>query len=187
MDLRRRIDGKRNSEIFPMLFDRPLSREEVRAFEHEKESEYRELSRGRLQVMPGAVALIDYLDARRIPIAIATSAPAVNVAHTLAEIGLATRLTRIVRSDEVPRGKPAPDVYVEAARRLGVPPADCLAFEDAPIGVEAAKQAGMRCVAIASTFTRDALAASEPRPDAVYVDFAGFLAGDGGWLVTGAA
>jgi hypothetical protein len=61
-----------------------------------------------------------------------------NVAHTLRELGLAERLTRVVRSDQVPRGKPHPDVFLEAARVIGAPPERCVAFEDAPMGVKAA-------------------------------------------------
>ena len=79
-----------------------------------------------------------------IPMALATSAPKPNVVHTLAELDLASAFPVIVRGDEVARGKPAPDVFIEAARRLGVDPADCLVFEDAPMGIEAAKAAGMR-------------------------------------------
>jgi len=62
--------------------------------------------------------------------------------------GLAERVTTYVSSDEVARGKPAPDVFLEAARRLGAEPADCVVLEDAAPGAEAAHAAGMRCVAV---------------------------------------
>ena len=176
MDWRRRIDGKRNSEIFPMLFDEALTIEQLRAYEEEKEGMYRTLSRGELRAVAGAVALLERLEAAGIPVAVATSAPAANVEHTLREIGLAVRIDVIARGDQVPRGKPAPDVFLHAARLLDVPPAGCLAFEDAPIGVTAAKAAGMRCVAITSTFTTDAFAAAEPPPDWTCADFEAYLA-----------
>ena len=93
--------------------------------------------------------------------AVATSAPPDNVIHTLAELGLATRLTCVVRSDQVPRGKPFPDVFLAAAERLGRRPADCVAFEDAPIGIIAARDAGMTTVAVASSFSAGVFLAPE--------------------------
>jgi beta-phosphoglucomutase len=183
MAMRHRIDGKRNSEIFPILFDRELTIDEIRAFSDEKESAYRELSRERLQPLAGSITLLERLAERGISVAVATSAPERNVAHTLSAIGLADRISVIARSDSVPRGKPFPDVFLQAAHELGVAPEACLAFEDAPVGVAAARSAGMRCVAITSTFSAEALAASDPPPDAAYRDFDAYLEGDGRWLV----
>ena len=183
LDERRHMDGKRNAEIFPMLFRRPLDDAEILRFEEEKEGRYRELSRGAVRVMAGAVRLLDLLATRGLPVAIATSAPRENVGHTLGELGLADRFRVIARSDEVPRGKPAPDVYLAAARLIGVPPADCLAFEDAPVGVAAARAAGMPCVAITSTFGPETFTRFDPPPTAIYPHFDGFLAEAGAWLL----
>ena len=149
---RARLDGRRNSEIFPILFKRDVPRDEWLAYEREKEGLYRELSRGRLAPMNGLHRLINQLKHDGVPMALATSAPQLNVAHTLSELGLALAFPIIVRGDEVARGKPAPDVFIEAARRLGVDPADCLVFEDAPMGIEAAQAAGMRVVALTTSF-----------------------------------
>ena len=149
---RARIDGRRNSEIFPILFNREVPREEWLAYEHEKETLYRELSRGRLAPMKGLHRFVDHLHAEGIPVALATSAPRLNVEHTLGELGLAHAFPIIVRGDEVGRGKPAPDVFIEAARRLGVDAASCLVFEDAPMGIEAAHAAGMQVVALTTSF-----------------------------------
>lgn len=183
LETRRRIDGKRNREIFPLLFGRAVALDEVRALEREKESAYRELSRGSLQPLDGLIRLLDCLDRHGIPAAVATSAPPENVAHTLAEIDLHHRIRTIVRGDEVPHGKPAPDVFLEAAARLGVEPAACVAFEDAPIGVAAARRAGMRCIAVTTTFSAAALLGSEPPPHAAYADFDEFLESDAAWLL----
>jgi HAD superfamily hydrolase (TIGR01509 family) len=182
MAMRHRIDGKRNSEIFPILFDRELTSAEIGAFSEEKESAYRELSRERLEPLAGAVTLLERLSERGILVAVATSAPEKNVTHTLAAIGLADRIGVIARSDTVPRGKPFPDVFLRAAYELGVSPGTCLAFEDAPLGVAAARSAGMRCVAITSTFSAATLAASDAPPDAAYPDFDAYMDGDGRWL-----
>lgn len=182
MDLRRRIDGKRNSEIFPMLFEREMSMEEVLRFEDEKEGAYRQLSRGRLAPVRGALTLLALLEARGVGVAVATSAPLKNVQHTLAETGLETRLPVIARGDEVPRGKPFPDVFALAAERLRVPADECLAFEDAPIGVAAAMAAGMTCIGVATTFSIEQFASHIPAPHAVVADYDTFLQGVGAWL-----
>lgn len=184
MEMRKRIDGKRNSEIFPILFGREVTAAEARAFEEEKEGAYRELSRQRLQPVAGALTLLERLAAHGIGVAVATSAPEKNVTHTLAAIGLADRIGVVARSDAVPRGKPFPDVFLHAARELGVSAEACLAFEDAPVGVAAARGAGMRCVAITSTFAADVFARADPPADAAYPDFQAYLDADGRWLMS---
>jgi len=182
-DDRRRLDGKRNRDIFPALFDRPLTEDELTAYADEKETLYRALSRGRLAALAGLDRLLGLLDAAGVRRAIATSAPPENVSHTLTELGLSTRFAAIARSDQVPRGKPWPDVFLEAARQLGVPPGDCVAFEDAPMGIAAAAAAGMTTVALTTSFRPEIFLASSPRPDWVVEDFEEFLEGPGRALV----
>lgn len=184
---RARLDGKRNSEIFPVLFGRPLPPAEWRAYEEEKESLYREISAGRLRPLRGLPALLEAADKARLRLAVATSAPAPNVEHTLRELGLAARFPVVVRGDEVARGKPEPDVFVEAARRLGLSPADCLAFEDAPSGIAAARRAGMRVVGLTTSFPTAVLLASPEAPHVTVPDFEAFLSGPGRWLAELAA
>jgi HAD superfamily hydrolase (TIGR01509 family) len=187
MAMRERIDGKKNAEIFPILFGRDVTLEETQRFEDEKEGAYRELSRDRLRPLDGVVTLLDRLAAKGIGVAVATSAPEKNVTYTLNAIGLADRLSLVVRSDAVPRGKPHPDVFLHAAERLGVPAESCLAFEDAPVGVIAAVRAGMRCAAITSSFAADTFTAGASAADAAYPDFQAYLDGDGRWLENGRA
>lgn len=178
--MRARLDGKRNSDIFPELFGRALPHELLREYAAEKETLYRDLSRGRLRPAPGLERLLAHLLARGIPMAIATSGPAENVRHTLAETALAERLAVVVRGDEVPRGKPHPDIFLAAAERIGVAPAECLAFEDAPSGVAAARAAGMRCVALTTSFSEQAFRATGTAADVFVGDFDEFLEKHGG-------
>jgi len=179
LDDRKRLDGRRNRDIFPDLFGRELTDAEQESFADEKEALYRELSIGRLAPAGGFLRLLDRLEAHAIPVAVATSAPPDNVSHTLAELGLASRLTSVIRGDQVPRGKPFPDVFLAAAERLGVPAADCVAFEDAPIGVIAARTAGMTTVAVGSSFSADVFLAPEVGAHFVVRDFDEYLAGPG--------
>lgn len=174
---RARLDGRRNTDIFPELLGRDVPRDELVALSAEKETLYCTLSRGRLSPLAGLERLLDLLAANGIPTAIATSGPAGNVRHTLAELGLADRLTVIVRGDQVPRGKPNPDIFLAAAARIGVPPGECVAFEDSPAGVAAARAAGMVCVAISTSFSAEAFRAAGIEPHYVLPDFDAFLAG----------
>ena len=121
------------------------------------EARYRE----RLPLLPGAVDAVRRL-AARWPLGLASSSnrPLIDAVLELADLGPLFRVT--VSSEEVPRGKPSPDVYLEAARRLGVEPERCAAVEDSHSGIRSARAAGMRVVAIPNpSFPPDAAALAE--------------------------
>jgi beta-phosphoglucomutase family hydrolase len=181
-EMRERTDGKRNREIFPMLFGRALSAVEIEHLEEEKEGMYRKLSSGQLRPLAGLVRLLDRFEAHGVAVAVATSGPSKNVEHTLRELGLAHRFPLIARGDQVQHGKPAPDVFLHAASLVGAAPAACLAFEDAPLGVQAARRAGMRCVAVTSSYDAQVFAALQDPPQVIVPDFEAYLAGAGRWL-----
>ena len=174
-DDRAKTDGRRNSEIFPLLFGREMTREEWLAYEDEKEGLYREVSKGRVVPVAGLTTLLDRAVDLGMAVALATSAPALNVAHTLGEVGLLDRFPVIVRGDQVGRGKPAPDVFIEASRLVDVPAAECLVFEDAPIGVVAARAAGMPVVGLTTTFSAEYFRGLDVPPDVACGDFHEFL------------
>jgi mannitol-1-/sugar-/sorbitol-6-/2-deoxyglucose-6-phosphatase len=109
------------------------------------------------QPMPGVTATIACFERYGLALAIASSSPPRLIDAVCDRLGLAGIRVRCSAEDEA-RGKPAPDVYLTAARRLGVAPASCLALEDSPHGIAAAKSAGMRCVAVP-----DPLLAADPR------------------------
>lgn len=99
--------------------------------------------------MPGADALTRHLHAHGIPQAVATSSTRLSLEHKLSRHGeWFGMFDAVVIAADVTHGKPAPDIFIEAARRIGAPPESCLVFEDAPIGVEAALAAGMHVVAV---------------------------------------
>jgi HAD superfamily hydrolase (TIGR01509 family) len=179
---RARLDGKRNRDIFPVLFGRVLTPVELATYSEEKESLYRERSKGRLVPLRGLTALLSLAAARGIPVVVATSAPLVNVTHTLAELGLAAAVPHVVRGDEVARGKPFPDVFLAAAAMIGVAAEACVAFEDAPIGIEAARRAGMKTAAVTTSFSAASFLAADVPPTWIVGDFEEFLRGPGAWL-----
>lgn len=98
--------------------------------------------------MPGLLELIDALKQRGIQLGVASNSPTDYVDRALHAIGLKPTFPVVVAADQVQRGKPAPDVYLEAASRLQIEPEACLAIEDSPIGLESALAAGMCCVVV---------------------------------------
>lgn len=112
-----------------------------------RESLFRDVRRERgIIPLPGVVAFLDACAERSIPLAIATSASRATTEEELRVLGWEKRFAAIVTADDVTRHKPAPDIYLEAARRLEVVPASCLAFEDGLRGLESAVTAGMSTV-----------------------------------------
>jgi beta-phosphoglucomutase len=102
-----------------------------------------EVARAGIAVKPGLLEFLAYLDQESLPFAIATSSDSEYAEASLRGAGLAGRFSTLVTVDQVAHGKPAPDIYVEAARRLGVEPARCVALEDSEAGILAASRAGM--------------------------------------------
>ncbi|WP_435009070.1 HAD-IA family hydrolase [Tundrisphaera lichenicola] len=120
---------------------------------------YLELIRGRLHPLPGVREFVARCRERGLRLAVASSADAIKVEGNLREIGLpSTNFDAIVTGSEVDRKKPAPDLFLEAARRLGLDPGSCLVIEDAVVGVAAARAAGSRCLALTTSFPREKLA-----------------------------
>jgi len=101
----------------------------------------------RLPLLPGAVEAVRRIG-ERFPLGLASSSNRVLIDRVLALAGLAALFDATVSSEEVQHGKPAPDVYLEAARRLGADPTHCAAVEDSQGGIRSAKSAGMRVIAI---------------------------------------
>lgn len=143
--------GKKNDEIFPELLDRSLERAELDVLAEEKEQLYRDLATPHLVEVPGLSAFLTSLRARGVALAVATAAPPKNRALVLEKLALQATFPIVVGAEDAPRGKPHPDLYLAAARRLGLEPRACIAFEDAPNGVRAAVAAGMRCAGVVTT------------------------------------
>ncbi|WP_326701536.1 HAD family phosphatase [Streptomyces sp. NBC_01754] len=113
-----------------------------------KNALYLELAGRSTDAFPEMRSLVERLHRRGVPMAVASGSSRAVIAATLAVTGLDACLPLYVSAEEVAHGKPAPDVFLEAARRLGADPASCVVLEDAVPGVEAARVAGMRCVAV---------------------------------------
>jgi HAD superfamily hydrolase (TIGR01509 family) len=114
----------------------------------ENNRRYLELARSSTHAYPEMRKFVELLASEGVPMAVASGSSPAAIEAILAGTGLASLLTTVVSADEVAHGKPAPDVFLEAAHRLGATPADCVVVEDAAPGAAAAHAAGMRCIAI---------------------------------------
>jgi beta-phosphoglucomutase len=141
--------GMRNPEIIRQLFDPSADDSTVSRIGDRKEVIYRgAAAKSGITLLPGARSLLAGLHHRGWSQAIASSAPRANLELILELTGIRRFFQAIVAMEDTTRGKPDPEVFLLAAERLEVPPARCLVFEDAVAGVQAAKAARMKCVAV---------------------------------------
>lgn len=139
--------GQRNDSFVPLWLGEGATPERVARIGDAKEECYRRLVRERgLTPAAGAQHWVRRLQREGWRQAIASSAPAENVAVMLEALGFADAFQAIVAAEDVTAGKPDPHVFLLAAERLGVPPSRCVVVEDAPAGIEAARRAGMRSI-----------------------------------------
>ncbi|MBQ5947707.1 HAD family phosphatase [Massilia sp. ST3] len=150
--------GRQGQEIIRAHLEAELADDEVATLIHEKEGVYRELYAPHLRAVGGFEDLVASAKAGGTRLAVATAAPPANIEFTLDGLDLRRHFDAIVGAADVARGKPHPDVFLEAARRCGVAPEHCIVFEDAPLGVEAARRAGMRAVVLTTTLPATAFA-----------------------------
>ena len=125
-----------------------IAQEEKIALATRKNDYYLELIKtlSPADILPGATELLDQLDEQKVKKAVGSASK--NAVIVLERLGIAERFDTIVTGSDYERGKPAPDVFLTAAKRIGVPPQNCLVIEDALAGVQAAKAAGMRVLGI---------------------------------------
>jgi HAD superfamily hydrolase (TIGR01509 family) len=144
--------GKKNQEIIPDLYGWSDAPAEIQRLGDRKEELYRMLVREQgVVVLPGARELLVALRDASIRRSVGSSTPRSNLDAIFAATGLGELFDAVVSANDVGNGKPAPDVFLLAAERLGLEPADCLVIEDAHVGIEAAHRAGMKVLAVATT------------------------------------
>ncbi len=139
--------GWRNPEIIPKVFG-IADPAEVRRLGDQKEQLYRHTARAGVALLPGVRRLLEDLQAAGFAQAIGSSAPRDNLDLILELTQTTPLFGAVVSMEDTSRGKPDPEVFLIAARKLGVAPQRCLVLEDAPVGVEAAKAGGMKCIGV---------------------------------------
>jgi len=151
--------GMKNEAIIPTILDWTSDPAEITRLSLRKEELYREIIRERgISPLPGAREFLERLAAAGIPMVIGSSTHRLNIETSLEILGLRGHFRALVTAEDVSRGKPDPEVFLKAAAALGKPPRDCVVFEDAPVGIEAALAGGMRAVGVATTHRGDVLA-----------------------------
>lgn len=155
--LPKQILGQRNDTALRFFFGDKLSAEDRARIIEELEEKFRRAFRPHARPLPGLELLIAEAHRAAIPMAVASSAMAKNVEFVVEALGFGGYFKVLINGDEVSRPKPDPEIYLKAARQLGVEPRFSVAFEDSHIGIEAAKRAGMKCIGIASSFPAEEL------------------------------
>jgi len=151
--------GMKNEVIIPELLGWTSAPVEIRILSLRKEAIYREIVREQgMTALPGVKPWLETLRAEGIPCVIASSTHRENITTTLEVLGLGEFFAGAITAEDVKRGKPDPEVFLTAARRIEVEPAHAVVFEDALVGIAAAHAAGMRVVAVATTEPREKLA-----------------------------
>lgn len=143
------IDGAKNMVV---RFNLPISALELVEM---KQAKARELLKTTLNPQPGLIDLLNDLRKGGYKIAIASSSRFENIKTIISSLGVTGSIDQLASTEEVENGKPAPDVFLKAAEKLGVNSSECLVLEDSPKGVQAGKAAGMRVFAIPSQYTKD--------------------------------
>lgn len=141
--------GRSNPELLADLLP-ALPVEEHHRIANAKEAAYRRAMAGAVTALPGVAHWMQAFHQARIPQVICSSGPMANIAATIAELGLADYCLALITGIHVPRGKPAPDLFLRGAAVANVAPESCLVIEDSRHGVTAAARAGMTCVVVGS-------------------------------------
>jgi beta-phosphoglucomutase-like phosphatase (HAD superfamily) len=157
-DLLRRTTGRTGAECMTELFARPIPREEALLLIAEKESIYRDLFAPVFREVPGFTEFASQALRIGLKVGVGTAGDQHNIAFAMAHLKLPFTPHALVGGDEGFPGKPEPEIFLEAARRMAIHPSACIVFEDAPFGIEAARRAGMQAVALCTSHTPPELA-----------------------------
>jgi HAD superfamily hydrolase (TIGR01509 family) len=146
-----RVFGMNNMDTLTELLGRAPTQEEITGIAGRKEGVFRRHAGELVRPVPGAMRLLDELEQAGWVQGVASSAPRENIDLLVDAFGMGRYFAAILSGDGLPAGKPDPSLFLRAAQALHLPPEQCVVVEDAPPGVEAARRAGMPCIAVATT------------------------------------
>jgi HAD superfamily hydrolase (TIGR01509 family) len=152
-----KLFGTRNDYIVRTIIGRELPSKDIKIIVEEKEENFRRKATGNIKPFPGALGLLHAIKKGNFKLGLVSSAPKDNIDLILRECNLKDIFSCFVFGQEVSESKPSPEIYLLAAEKLESLPNDCIVIEDSPLGVKAAKTAGMKCLAITNTHPRQKL------------------------------
>ena len=152
LDLIHQSAGRTGVELMRDILGADLPEERARALVDEKEIIYRDMFREAFREVPGFTTFARAAKSSGLRVALGTAGNPENIAFAIGGLDMHDFFDAAVGAADVERGKPAPDIFLEAARQMNVAPERCIVFEDAPLGIEAAKRAGMRAVALTTSY-----------------------------------
>jgi|SRR5690242_1176466 beta-phosphoglucomutase family hydrolase len=155
------VNGRTNSDVIRYIYGKDVTDEEILKYTLEKEALYSELYKPFIKPIPGLINFLEVLQEKNIPMAIATSGIQPNIDFMFEEVPIRQFFKEIVNSSHITKGKPDPEIYLKVASLLNVPPKNCLVFEDAVVGIKAAKAAGMKVIAVSTTQTKEELSIAD--------------------------
>ena len=154
--------GMKSARIIEEIHRWASEPEEIARLVKRKEALYREIvAQSDIAPLPGVVEWLHRLHEAKVPCAVASSTERLNIDAVLKRIGLQETFAAIVSAEDVVHGKPNPEVFLKAAKRLQLAPEHCVIFEDAYVGIEAGHAAGMKVVAVATTHSMEQLKAAD--------------------------
>jgi len=145
------IFGQQSPEIIKKLMGPNVNEITIEKLANLKEKYYRDMVKDQLKPLPGVIELIKELYNLKFKLAVGSSGPSENVELLLTSLKIKKYFNAVITAAEIKRGKPEPDVFLEAAKRVKVKQSQCVVIEDAPVGIESAKRAGMKCIALTTT------------------------------------
>ena len=168
--LLKRLNGMPATNILKTVFRHPVPEKQLKEYAAQREFLYRTLYWTKRRATPGLIAFLEAARAAGFKIGLGTGSPPETIGYIIDHLNLRRYFDVVVGKEDVARGKPHADTFAVVAQKLGADPENCVVFEDAVLGEQAAYKAGMRCVAIASSLTAKDFQA----PLTVIKNFTGF-------------
>lgn len=157
-EVKRNMYGKNEDLLFRIFGKEKFTRQQLDEISVEKERRYQRLYKPHLELISGLLIFLNKAKSHNIKVAIGSAAIPFNINFVLDNLNIREYFGAIVSAEDVVHSKPHPETFTKAASQLGVDPADCIVFEDAPKGVEASLNAGMKCVVLTTMHNEDEFA-----------------------------